>query len=119
MPSHTIENYLKAMFFLADKHGEFSLTELSKRMGVSTPTANSMVKKLQKEGWIIYKKYQPLILTARGKKQAALILRKHRLTEMYLTEKMGFGWEEVHDIAEQVEHITSDKFFDRMDQLLS
>ena len=118
MPSQTKENYLKAMLFLADDAGNFSLTELSRKLNVSTPTANNMVKKLQEQGWVEYEKYKPLKLTKKGSRQAALILRKHRLTEMYLTEIMGFGWEEVHEIAEQVEHITSDKFFDRMDQLL-
>ena len=59
---------------------------------------------------VTYEKYKPLVLTGKGKKAAALILRKHRLTEMYLAEKMGFGWEEVHEIAEQVEHIESPIF---------
>jgi DtxR family transcriptional regulator, Mn-dependent transcriptional regulator len=57
-------------------------------------------------------------LTTKGKKEAALVIRRHRLTEMYLVEKMGFGWETVHEIAEQVEHIKSPIFFDRMDKLL-
>jgi DtxR family Mn-dependent transcriptional regulator len=57
-------------------------------------------------------------LQKKGKKEAALIIRKHRLTEMYLVEKMGFGWEEVHEIAEQIEHIKSNVFFDKMDALL-
>jgi len=106
------------MLFLADDRGHFSLTQLSKKLGVSTPTANNMVKKLQQQGWVKYEKYKPIKLTAKGQMQAALILRKHRLTEMYLTEIMGFGWEEVHDIAEELEHVDSDKLFDRMDQLL-
>ena len=118
MPSQTKENYLKAMLFLADEKGHFTLTELSKKLGVSTPTANNMVKKLQDQGWVVYEKYKPLKLTRKGSRAAASILRKHRLTEMYLTEIMGFGWEEVHDIAEQIEHISADKLFDRMDQLL-
>lgn len=118
MASQTKENYLKAMLFLADEKGNFSLTELSRKLGVSTPTANNMVKKLQDQGWVIYEKYKPLKLTKKGSRKAALILRKHRLTEMYLTEIMGFGWEEVHEIAEQIEHIQAEKLFDRMDQLL-
>ena len=118
MPSQTKENYLKAMLFLADDKGKFSLTQLSKKLNVSTPTANNMVKKLQDQGWVKYEKYKPIKLTAKGQKQAALILRKHRLTEMYLTDIMGFGWEEVHDIAEELEHVDSEKLFDRMDMLL-
>src|SRR5690606_17235318 len=61
---------------------------------------------------------KPLKLTPEGMRQAALIIRKHRLTEMYLVEKMGFGWEEVHNIAEQIEHIKAPEFFDKMDALL-
>jgi DtxR family Mn-dependent transcriptional regulator len=59
-----------------------------------------------------------LRLTEKGKKEAALVVRKHRLPEMYLVDKMGFGWEEVHDIAEQVEHVRSAVFFDKIDELL-
>lgn len=118
MPSQTKENYLKALYFLADENDEISLTELSKEMGVSIPTVNSMVKKLQENQWVIYQKYKPLKLTTQGRKSAALIIRKHRLTEMYLVEKMGFGWEEVHDIAEEMEHINSVTLFDRMDEIL-
>jgi DtxR family Mn-dependent transcriptional regulator len=118
MPSQTTENYLKALFFLMDEGTELTITNLSKQLSVTLPTANSMVKKLQEHNWVIYKKYKPIQFTAEGKKIAALIIRKHRLTEMYLTEKMGFGWEEVHDIAEQLEHIHAPKLFDRMDEIL-
>ncbi|MEJ7681465.1 MAG: iron dependent repressor, metal binding and dimerization domain protein [Segetibacter sp.] len=65
-----------------------------------------------------YESYKPLRLTEKGKKEAGIIIRKHRLTEMFLVEKMKFGWEEVHDIAEQVEHIQSAGFFEKMDELL-
>ncbi len=118
MASPTVENYLKALYTLADEGGEINLSELSVHLGVSKPTANSMVKTLQQEGWVKYEKYKPLKLTSKGRKAAALIIRKHRLTEMYLVELMGFGWEEVHEIAEQVEHIKAPAFFDRMDKLL-
>ncbi len=118
MPSQTEENYLKALLTLTHENGEVSLSELSNSLGVSTPTANSMVKKLRDKGFVRYEKYKPLTITPKGKKEAAIILRRHRLTEMYLVSKMGFGWEEVHEIAEQVEHIKSQKFFDRMDELL-
>jgi DtxR family Mn-dependent transcriptional regulator len=118
MASPTVENYLKALFNLAGKTEDVSLSDLSAHMGVSKPTVNSMVKTLKQEGWVKYEKYKPIRLTAKGRKAAALIIRKHRLTEMYLVEKMGFGWEEVHEIAEQVEHIKAPVFFDRMDKLL-
>ncbi len=118
MASQTVENYLKALFSLAGDSGEVSVSDLSKYLEVSKPTAHSMVKKLHTEGLVKYEKYKPLSLTARGKKAAGLILRKHRLTEMYLVEKMGFGWEQVHEIAEQIEHIKSPLFFERMDEIL-
>ncbi len=112
------ENYLKALYFLSQKNSDISLTELGNVMGVSKPTVNNMVKKFQTKGWIIYEKYKPLKFTELGKKAAALVVRKHRLSEMFLCNIMGFGWEEVHDIAEELEHINSDKLFDRMDELL-
>lgn len=118
MPTQTKENYLKAMFFLHQKNKDISITELSKQMDVSKPTANSMVKKMEEKGWLLYKKYKPITLTNKGKKIGASIVRKHRLTEMFLSEVMGFGWEEVHDIAEEMEHIQSNKLFDRMDEIL-
>ncbi|WP_456461404.1 metal-dependent transcriptional regulator [Reichenbachiella sp.] len=118
MVSATVENYLKALFNLANDNGEVNISDLSATLEVSKPTANSMVKNLQQHGWVRYEKYKPLKLTEAGKKAAALIIRKHRLTEMFLVEKMGFGWEEVHEIAEQVEHIKAPALFDRMDELM-
>lgn len=118
MASHTEENYLKTLLNLSDSQGEVNISQLSTMLQVSKPSANSMIKNLQKQGWVNYEKYKPISLTQKGKKEAALVVRKHRLTEMYLVEKMGFGWEEVHEIAEQVEHINSPKFFERMDELL-
>ncbi len=118
MASQSEENYLKALFHLSNEREEVNVSELSANLGVSKPSANSMVKNLQQQGLVNYQKYKPLTLTEEGRKAAALIVRKHRLTEMYLVDKMGFGWEEVHEIAEQVEHIDSPKFFARMDEIL-
>ena len=118
MASPTVENYLKALYTLANEAGQINISALSIRLEVSKPSVNSMVKTLQQEGWVKYEKYKPLELTEKGRKAAALIIRKHRLTEMFLVEKMGFGWEEVHEIAEQVEHIKAPAFFARMDKLM-
>ncbi|MDH5825543.1 metal-dependent transcriptional regulator [Sphingobacterium faecium] len=118
MISQTEENYLKALFALTSVKGEASMNELSKQLEIRMPTVNSMMKRLSEKGFVVYESYKPLKLTEKGKKEAALIIRKHRLTEMYLVNMMGFGWEEVHDIAEQIEHIQSPKFFDKMDKLL-
>ena len=103
MISNTEENYLKA---------------LSKALNIKMPTVTSMMKKLAEKKLVHYESYKPLRLTEKGKKEAGLIIRKHRLTEMFLVEKMKFGWESVHDIAEQIEHIQSPEFFEKMDELL-
>ena len=118
MISLTEENYLKALFNLAKNAGEVNVNELSKQLEIKMPTVTSMMKKLAEKKLVHYESYKPLRLTEKGKKEAALVVRKHRLTEMYLVDKMGFGWEEVHDIAEQVEHVRSTAFFDKIDELL-
>lgn len=116
--SKTEEDYLKALLAISEQQEEINMGGLSRLLDVKTPTATSMIKKLSAKGLVSYEKYKPLALTDSGMKEAALILRKHRLTEMFLVEKMGFGWEEVHDIAEQVEHISSPRFFEKMDELM-
>lgn len=119
MPTAVKEDYLKAMYFLDKGDRRINLTELSDKLGVSKPTANNMVKKLKEQGWVNYQKYKPIELTEKGRKTAALIVRKHRLTELFLHKIMDFGWEEVHEIAEQMEHILSEKLFARMDEMLN
>lgn len=118
MVSVTEENYLKALFHLASESGEVNIKDLSEAMGIKMPTATSMMKKFAEKGLVHYESYRPLRLTSKGKKEAGLVVRKHRLTEMFLVEMMGFGWEEVHDIAEQVEHVHAPKFFEKMNELL-
>ena len=118
MHSLTEENYLKALFNLSNIKGEVSVNELSKRLEIKMPTVNSMMKKLAEKKLVFYESYKPLRLTEKGKKEAGLVIRKHRLTEMFLVQKMGFGWEEVHEIAEQIEHLQSSLFFEKMDALL-
>jgi len=118
MMTLTEENYLKALFHLSLENEEVSVLDLSKSLNIKMPTVNSMVKKLSSKELISYEKYKPLTLTQGGKRAAGLIIRKHRLVEMFLVEHLGFGWDEVHEIAEQIEHIKSQRFFDRIDQLL-
>lgn len=113
------ENYLKALYHLSLENGEVSVNDLSKHLGIKMPTVNSMMKKFLEKDLVVYESYKPLRLTELGKLTAVLIVRKHRLTEMYLVEKMGFAWHEVHEIAEQIEHIQSPLFFDKMDELLA
>src|ERR1039457_2504409 len=118
MISLTEENYLKVLYNLSNEAGEVNVNEISKGLKIKMPTVTSMMKKLAEKKLVHYESYKPLRLTAMGKKEAGLIIRKHRLTEMFLVEKMGFGWEGVHDIAEQIEHIKSPEFFEKMDGLL-
>lgn len=119
MISLTEENYLKAIFHLINEENTVTINEISKFLNVKMPSVNNMMKKFAERKWIIYESYKPLKITDSGKKQASLVVRKHRLTEMFLVEKMNFGWESVHDIAEQIEHIQSAVFFDKMDELLN
>lgn len=120
MNSLVEENYLKALFHLSKNGvGEVNVKDLSENLEIKMPTVNSMMKKLTEKGLVHYEIYKPLRLTEKGIHKAALIVRKHRLTEMFLVEKMGVGWEHVHEIAEQIEHIKSDLFFDKMDELLN
>ncbi len=116
--SSTKENYIKALYHLHLKSEEISLSDLGRDLEVSKPTANDMIRKLKEEGIVISERYKPIRLTELGIKTAAAIIRKHRLSEMFLSKIMNFGWEEVHDIAVELEHIKVEKFFDRMDELL-
>ncbi len=118
MPLKTKENYLKTMYMIEEDMETIFLSELAKRLNVSIPTVNSMVKRLHAEGRVIYEKYKPLRLTNLGRKEAAFIIRKHRIVEMFLVDKLNFGWEEVHDIAEEMEHVHSEVLFERMDEML-
>jgi DtxR family transcriptional regulator, Mn-dependent transcriptional regulator len=118
MISLTEENYLKALYRLSQEKKEITVKDIAKSLGIKMPTVNSMVKKLADKKFIKYEKYKAIELTDKGRKQALYILRKHRLTELFLSKVMGMGWEEVHDIAEQIEHIQSDRFFDRVDEML-
>ncbi len=119
MNSLTEENYLKALYHLVNENDEVSVNDLSRQLNIKMPSVNSMIKKFADKNWVKYESYKPIKLTESGKKEASLIVRKHRLTEMFLVEKMGFGWENVHEIAEQLEHIHSDIFFDKMDEILN
>ncbi|REH46367.1 DtxR family iron (metal) dependent repressor [Tenacibaculum gallaicum] len=118
MDSLVEENYLKALFYLSNEKREVSVNELSKQLDIKMPTVTSMMKKLAGKKLVSYEKYKPIRLTVLGQNKAVAIIRKHRLTEMFLVEVMSFGWEEVHDIAEQIEHVDSPIFFKKMDEIL-
>ena len=117
--SFTEENYLKAIYHLGGAgNTAVNTNSIAELTSTKAASVTDMLKKLAEKKFIRYEKYKAIELTENGKKQALYILRKHRLTELFLSEVMSLGWEEVHDIAEQIEHIQSDRFFDRIDEML-
>lgn len=118
MGSLTEENYIKSIYSLSLEAGEVYVSGLAKKLGVKLPTVNSMIKKLAAKKLVSYAPYQGIKMTEKGKKEALSIIRKHRLAELFLVRVMGLGWEEVHDIAEQLEHVNSERFYNRIDELL-
>lgn len=118
MGSLTEENYIKSIYSLSQEAGEVYVSVLAKKLGVKLPTVNSMIKKLGAKKLVAYAPYQGIKLTEKGKKEALSIIRKHRLAELFLVKVLNLGWEEVHDIAEQLEHVNSERFYDRIDEML-
>ena len=112
------ENYLKAVYKMVEKSQKVSVTSISKHFNVSKSTVSNMIKKLVVMDLIDSKPYEPIILTKNGKKAAVEIIAKHRLIELYLVEEMQFSLNEVHEIAEEIEHIKNTKFFIRMQEIL-
>ena len=118
MGSLTEENYMKSIYSLSQRDGEVYVSELAKKLTVKLPTINSMIKKLAAKKLVAYSPYQGIKLTEKGKREALSIIRKHRLAELFLVKILNLGWEEVHDIAEQLEHVESELFFNRIDEML-
>ena len=112
------ENYLKVIYKMAEKGIKISVTSLSNHFNVSKSTVSNMIKKLVVMNLVNTKPYKPIILTKSGEETAVKIIAKHRLIELYLVEKMQFSLGEVHEIAEEVEHIKNTKFFLRMQKIL-
>lgn len=119
MHSFTEENYLKAIFKLQQNRDyTVSNSDLSKELGIQSASVTDMLKKMDKKKLIHYEKSKGVKLTEKGKQVAISIIRRHRLWELFLVEKLQFGWEEVHDIAEQLEHIQSEELINRLDSFL-
>lgn len=113
------ENYLKAIFHLEfESGGEVSTNAIADSMETKPSSVTDMVQKLAEKEMLIYKRYKGVQLTEEGKKLAAYVIRKHRLWEVFLVDKLKFHWDEVHEIAEQLEHIQSDELIVRLDQFL-
>jgi DtxR family Mn-dependent transcriptional regulator len=122
LPSSTVENYLKAIYLgaagLNPGQRLLPMGQLATALGVAPGTATTMVKTLAESGLVDYEPYSGVSLTAAGEKLAALVLRRHRLIELFLVQVMGLSWDEVHDDAEQLEHVVSDRLIERIDEML-
>ena len=119
MNSFTEENYLKAIFKLSQKTTDgVSTNAIAEALETKASSVTDTVKKLSEKKLINYKKYQGVNLTKKGQKVAVSIIRNHRLWEFFLVEKLNFKWDEVHDLAEDLEHINSEKLTDQLDAFL-
>tara|TARA_B100000963_G_C22573496_1_gene647244 strand:- start:1047 stop:1457 length:411 start_codon:yes stop_codon:yes gene_type:complete len=112
------ENYLKTIYKMEEKGKPVTVTSLSQSFSVSKSTVSNMIKKLVVMNLIDTQPYKPIILTSMGRERATEIIHKHRLIELYLVKKMNFDLDEVHEIAEEVEHIKNIKFFRRIQEIL-
>lgn len=119
MFSQSEENYIKAMYHLAasSKKG-ISTNAIANKLDTKASSVTDMIKKLSEKEVVVYKKYQGVTLTEFGKKTAVNIIRKHRLWEVFLVDKLNFSWDEVHEVAEQLEHIKSPKLINELDAFL-
>ncbi|MFA4867013.1 MAG: metal-dependent transcriptional regulator [Pedobacter sp.] len=121
MLSYTEENYLKALLMLSFKNEdrpEAGTNEMAAYLGVKPATATDMLKKLKEKDLVNYQKYGKILLTELGRKKGMSILRKHRLWETFLYAKLDFSWDEVHEVAEQLEHIQSEKLVNKLEEFL-
>lgn len=113
------ENYLKAIYHLAQDHeGGVSTNAIAEKMATKASSVTDMIKKLADKELVDYIKYQGVKLSKKGEKVAVKIVRKHRLWEVFLVDTLGFKWDEVHEVAEQLEHIKSDKLIKELDRFL-
>jgi DtxR family Mn-dependent transcriptional regulator len=113
------ENYLKAIFKIAEKEPGAVLTNaLAAEMGTSAASATDMLKRLSDKQLVAYEKYRGVTLSETGCRIATDLIRKHRLWEVFLVDKLGFAWDEVHDFAEQLEHIHGEHLTERLDDFL-
>ncbi|SMO81510.1 metal-dependent transcriptional regulator [Solitalea koreensis] len=119
MNSFTEENYLKAIYKLTEESiGNVTTNAIAEAMNTKAASVTDMIKKLSEKQLVNYAKYQGVTLTHKGEGIAIQIIRKHRLWEFFLVNKLNFKWDEVHDIAEELEHINSAPLVDRLDEYL-
>lgn len=120
MFSHSEENYLKVIYTLElTKTTNVSTTLIANKIKTKASSVTDMLKKLAEKKLVNYEKYKGVSLTKKGKNIAVNIVRKHRLWEVFLVNKLNYNWDEVHEIAEQLEHIKSDSLVNRLDEFLN
>lgn len=113
------ENYLKVIYHLSENEVDgVNTNAIAAKIQTKASSVTDMIKKLAEKKLVFHQKYQGVILTENGLMEAKMIVRKHRLWEVFLLEKLGFNWDEVHEIAEELEHIKSRKLIDKLDALL-
>lgn len=112
------ENYIKAVYHLQQQQEMVSTNALSAELQTRPASVTDMLKKLKSKRIVSYEPYQGVKLSGEGKKVALAIIRKHRLWEYFLVDKLQFGWDEVHEVAEELEHISSTKLVDKLDAFL-
>src|SRR5258706_6316751 len=122
LPSSTVENYLKAIHqgqsTLGPDQRLVPMGQVASALGVTPGTATTMVKALAESGLAEYEPYSGVRLSSAGEKLAGLVLRRHRLVGLFLVQVMGMSWAEVHDEAEQLEHVVSERLIERIDEML-
>ena len=119
MLSFAEENYLKAIYHLAEQTGDsVSTNAIAETLNTKAASVTDMIKRLSGKGVLSYQKYKGVNVSEEGRKAALQVIRKHRLWETFLVEKLKFNWDEVHDVAEQLEHIRSPLLIKRLDELL-
>lgn len=112
------ENYIKAIYHLQKSDGMVTTNELARELNTKPASITDMMKKLKAKKLLIYQAYQGFRLNAEGTKVALAIIRRHRLWEFFLAEKLKFTWDEVHEVAEELEHVSNKKLIDKLDEYL-
>src|SRR5699024_10176799 len=114
-PSTSVEDYVKVIYDLQERGtGPVTISGMAERLTVSNSSVSGMLRKLNELGLVEHRRYGTVSLTEAGTKVALSVLRRHRLLETYLVAELGYSWDEVHDEAEILEHVVSDKFVDRI-----
>jgi len=118
MLTRSEEDHLKAIYGLQQAGPSAFTKDIAERLSTKASSVTDMLKKLAEKGFVKHAPYHGATLTAKGRRQALMLVRKHRLWETFLVQRLGFGWDEVHEVAEQLEHVSSEKLIERLDAYL-